>query len=609
MGKPKPSPRDDTLSTDSTATTTAVSGRVTSASERKKKAIVKSTGLDEKKYVDHAKVVATVDHDDTKDKDKDKDKDKTKAKRGGLGALIPSADFLDISLLCTLTILAFVTRLYNIFLPNEVVFDEYHFARFLSEYARHEWFFDIHPPLAKLTMYAAAKMFGGFVAPDSMDFLDKIGNGFPESFNYQTPRVVAALFGVACIPIMYATVRFQFRLSQDVALMAASFVLFDTNMAIESRFVLTDSQLIFYCALTLYCMMVLYRTEDGTRERYIMIVVCGLFCGACISVKFTGLATPAITGLLCITGGVFLKRRLPIWQIFVIAFCGISLKLVLWRVHFWLLPKSGSGDLFVSPHFNLIGDKRLSKLKRPIEEFSFLKKVYLLNKEMIAASARIETRHPWESKWYEWPLTLRGILYWDGHQPHTKAKIYLLGNPMIYWFTAFIVFVFMVACGSLIARAVLHRIREGRHRGKPPAKVVAKSSPDAVCTLPNTGHQAHNACCYKSFFSVHHALHPGTVRFFQQGCFCLAGWCLNLLPYVGIKRCAFLYHYLPGLWYGIILTAIMLQFALPAKARVTVSMLLVFVSAGAYVYFSPWVYGFHVTNKQMKAMEWLPRWT
>ena len=57
---------------------------------------------------------------------------------------------------------------------------------------------------------------------------------------------------------------------------------------------------------------------------------------------------------------------------------------------------------------------------------------------MLSANARIAVRHAWESKWYEWPLNLRGILYYakdnsaEGGEG-TTATIYLLGNPLVLW--------------------------------------------------------------------------------------------------------------------------------------------------------------------------------
>jgi len=46
----------------------------------------------------------------------------------------------------------------------------------------------------------------------------------------------------------------------------------------------------------------------------------------------------------------------------------------------------------------------------------------------------------------------------------------------------------------------------------------------------------------------------------------VATWVANLLPYIPVKRSAFLYHYLPGLYYAEILLAVVVN-ALPARLR------------------------------------------
>lgn len=52
-----------------------------------------------------------------------------------------------------------------------------------------------------------------------------------------------------------------------------------------------------------------------------------------------------------------------------------------------------------------------------------------LNGEMLSANARIAVRHAWESYWYEWPLNLRGLLYYSKNvdDPDKTNTVYLLG--------------------------------------------------------------------------------------------------------------------------------------------------------------------------------------
>jgi dolichyl-phosphate-mannose-protein mannosyltransferase len=59
-----------------------------------------------------------------------------------------------------LTLAAFIVRFWRISHPDQVVFDEVHFGSFASHYIRREYYFDVHPPLAKMLNAAAAWMVG-----------------------------------------------------------------------------------------------------------------------------------------------------------------------------------------------------------------------------------------------------------------------------------------------------------------------------------------------------------------------------------------------------------------------------------------------------------------
>lgn len=52
---------------------------------------------------------------------------------------------------CTVvTVLAFIARFWRIGHPDQVVFDEVHFGAFAGQYIRREYYFDVHPPFAKM---------------------------------------------------------------------------------------------------------------------------------------------------------------------------------------------------------------------------------------------------------------------------------------------------------------------------------------------------------------------------------------------------------------------------------------------------------------------------
>jgi len=59
-----------------------------------------------------------------------------------------------------LTVVACIVRFYKISEPDQVVFDEVHFGAFAGQYIRREYYFDVHPPLAKMMNALAAYMVG-----------------------------------------------------------------------------------------------------------------------------------------------------------------------------------------------------------------------------------------------------------------------------------------------------------------------------------------------------------------------------------------------------------------------------------------------------------------
>ena len=66
----------------------------------------------------------------------------------------------------------------------QVVFDEYHFGKFVNGYITGEYFFDIHPPLGKLLLCLVAWM-GGY---DGRQSWDKIGVDIPPEVNLRALR-------------------------------------------------------------------------------------------------------------------------------------------------------------------------------------------------------------------------------------------------------------------------------------------------------------------------------------------------------------------------------------------------------------------------------------
>ncbi len=87
-----------------------------------------------------------------------------------------------------LTLLAFITRYYRLLEPDAVVFDEHYFGKFTNFYHKEAYYFDIHPPLAKLTFFYVGKLFGYVGAPCNYEH---IGDHFDAQCRFDILRIIA----------------------------------------------------------------------------------------------------------------------------------------------------------------------------------------------------------------------------------------------------------------------------------------------------------------------------------------------------------------------------------------------------------------------------------
>jgi dolichyl-phosphate-mannose-protein mannosyltransferase len=83
-------------------------------------------------------------------------------------------------------------------------FDEVHFGKFASYYLRGTYFFDVHPPLAKLMLAAM----GYFIGYDGHFLFDNIGDNYiAHNVPYVGLRALPAFLGAMTAPIVYMTMR------------------------------------------------------------------------------------------------------------------------------------------------------------------------------------------------------------------------------------------------------------------------------------------------------------------------------------------------------------------------------------------------------------------
>lgn len=403
--------------------------------------------------------------------------------------------------------------------PNQTVFDEVHFGKFVSGYYTHEYYFDIHPPLGKLMIAGFAKLFN--FKPEFS--FAKIGDPFPDH-KYLALRFLPSLAG-ALLPVVIFLLALQLKFKPRAAFAAGIMVVVENALLVQTRYILMDGFLLLFgfSALLFYF-----------RRKFLWMAV---LSGLAASIKWTGLTFLALP---------FLIEALPIYkqrgykQILKLPIYFLLIPLIVYfsvfAVHFSLLTKPGAGDAFMSPGFR---------------SESLIKKFIELNAEMYRSNQRLTATHPYGSQWYSWPFMTRPIFYWVSGD----SRIYFLGNPVIWW-----------AATVAVVLGLLATVYGPKLKLKRLKLSTVVSSPLAIL---------------------------------------LAGYFLNLLPFIGIKRVMFLYHYLTGLVFAILILVYMIEKQKHAK-KIFIG--LTIASAVAFIYFAPLTYGLPLSERAYNSRVWLPSW-
>ena len=262
-----------------------------------------------------------------------------------------------------LMMLGCASRLWNLHLPSTPVYDETHVGRFLNWYHERRFFFDVHPPLAKLLMYWTATALG-FDGRASCPYDDPSPYVSPCSLAPQ--RLVPALCGACMVPLTYATCC-AMELHPLAALLCSWLVLVDPLWIGLSRIHLNDMVQMLFIALThllaLYaCAPPLPNTAREQPRSHLqsigLLVGTGVCLGCALQCKFAmALTTVAWLGLqnLITLGhlaveaqGVSTLLSAAVLRGSLLLGIPVAIHLGLFAVHLSYLPNTGNGDGYLS---------------------------------------------------------------------------------------------------------------------------------------------------------------------------------------------------------------------------------------------------------------------
>ncbi|OAA63352.1 protein mannosyltransferase 1 [Niveomyces insectorum RCEF 264] len=275
--------------------------------------------------------------------------------------LLPGSDF---QVLVGVTLLAALVRLFRIYQPSSVVFDEVHFGGFASKYIKGRFFMDVHPPLAKLLITLAGYL-AGF--DGEFDFKD-IGKDYLEpGVPYVAMRLFPAICGILLAPMMFLTLKSS-GCRTTTALMGSGLVIFENGLLTQARLILLDSPLMAGTAFTALAFSAFTNQHElgpskaFTPSWWFWLFLTGLGLGITVSIKWVGLFTIAWVGSLTLiqlwvllgdtkTVTLRLLAKHFLARLFCLVIVPATFYMAMFGVHFLCLVNPGDGDGFMSSEF------------------------------------------------------------------------------------------------------------------------------------------------------------------------------------------------------------------------------------------------------------------
>lgn len=432
-----------------------------------------------------------------------------------------------------LLIVGLVTHFIFIWHPNQVVFDEVHYGKAVNGYFSGKYFFTGHPPLGPELIALGARL-GGY--KDIGFSFDHIGQPFPNS-SFISLRIMPALSG-ALLPLVIYFFLLTLGLPAISAFAGGLLLTFDNALIVESHYAFITSFVIFFGFLGL----TFFIKARQKNYSWLLVLLTGIFLGLSLGAEWTAAGFFLFVGLLFLKDFFIIffswcpkispeKFKKQLVALAIIASAVFLTYFTVFQIHFSLLPKSGTGDAFMSQRF-------LQGKLNPFEKFIELNLTsYQTN--LIG----IKSTHPYSSKWYTWPLMNRTIFYWSGN----NEKIYLLGNPLLWW-------------GSTIAVIIF-----------------------ILLFLKNAWWKDSTAFLL------------------------LLGYISTYAPFIPVPRILFLYHYFAPLVFAVMILIFLIN-KLPYRYKIVLLFLYALIVFVHFLYFSPLTYGLKINDSQYQQRVWLETW-
>ncbi|NES99642.1 MAG: phospholipid carrier-dependent glycosyltransferase [Sphaerospermopsis sp. SIO1G1] len=398
---------------------------------------------------------------------------------------------------------------------NTLVFDEVYFAQFGKNYLTNTPFFNAHPPLSQYIISL------GIWIGNQIPVWQNTVNGATGSLLSPWSYRWANAFTGSLIPIVIILLTYQLSHRRSFALLAGLFTALDGLFLVESRYALSNIYIVFFGLLGNW--LLLLALEKQNQLRWFILLIAGTSFGASIGTKWNGLwflvGAYGIWILALIINWLqsfqpnnsspifpYLSRSKSLEKIEQIPLQKIT-QINIWQMVFFLgiIPAIIYSLIWI-PHLQL--DRRYGFIEVHQHILGFHLQLGGNNPDI----------HPYCAAWYKWPLLTRPMAYYyqttqkitdplpvfGPPLPRNAGKIiydvHAIGNPFLWWFGL----IGILCLISLLLIKFIHPVIKNKR------------------------------------FFIPQNLGIDT----YIGLYIVINYAANLLPWVKVNRCVFIYHYM-----------------------------------------------------------------
>jgi len=468
---------------------------------------------------------------------------------------------------------------------NVLVFDEVYFPKFGHNYFHGQGVFDVHPPLGKLLVGL------GMWLADAIGYGSQLTNTLTGAERAPWAyRWVSALFG-STLPLLTCGLAWELTKKWRLALLSGFFVLFAGLFLVEARYGLINVIMIAF-GLAGHWLWLRGLSATTPRARWKAWIGAGVCLGACISVKWNGLAFLGVIGLMTALAWQAAWLRRPLAKaagsaeapaMFAPARYFGQLRLGVGLLCFLVIPSIVYLVQWI-PHLAL-NDMSFTETHWQIANY---------HKNLKDGASE----HPYCSRWSGWPIMQRPVSYlfeparstddalppYPVKPPPEEQKIvyavHAITNPLLAWWS----------CIALVGMRIAWAWQSKRWGAFTQSVAVPTPSAGAKGTA----------------FTVTSTAVPDRWRMgYLLMCFG-ASW----LPWAVIGRCQFIYHFMPSLVFAMIAAAWAVDVLISQTDRWLrgAGYVVLATLVGNFIFFAPLYLGLAMPTKGFYWRMWFTHW-